>query len=221
MEDENFGGVNQRALEAEAPNVNNPRRRVPRRRWYKISHYKTTSNELFEDAILRHQIGLLRVAGTIRNDVIDLLNATEVDIRRRIRELGRTNLQRERLLQYIRTVRTEAWGEARTLMRENIREVARAEVAFADMATKSVVPVILATSIPTASRLREIVSSEPIRGVTLARWGRVLQRSDIERVESTIRQGLVEGVNNQELARRVAGSGPLRGQGWHHPTYKA
>ena len=40
-----------------------------------------TANEQFLDAMIRHQIGLLRVAGKTTNEIIAILDATEKDLR--------------------------------------------------------------------------------------------------------------------------------------------
>ena len=43
-----------------------------------------TANELWFDALVRHQVYLMRVSGSVRNDINDLLNATEKDMVDRI-----------------------------------------------------------------------------------------------------------------------------------------
>lgn len=51
-------------------------------------------NEMFFDALLRHQIGLLRLDGRIRNKLIRLLDATEKDIADKVKSrlLNHSNL---------------------------------------------------------------------------------------------------------------------------------
>ena len=45
-----------------------------------------TSNELFLDAVLRHQVGLSRVSNDIQKKAFRLLNNTEKDLRSEIRQ---------------------------------------------------------------------------------------------------------------------------------------
>ena len=80
------------------------------------------ANEEFLDAVIRHQIFLLRTSGSITNDIIKLLNATEKElankIRNDLRNIGpgltpRNKRTIKKLLKEIEAIRSPAWDEVR------------------------------------------------------------------------------------------------------------
>lgn len=179
-----------------------------------------TSTELFLDALIRHQIGLLRFAGGTRNTVFGLLDATEKDIRAAIRNRlrGKTGLETpaavrrlERLLQEIRQIRTTAWNQVDEALEQSLLELAAAEPGFVDRAFKTVLPVTVETQLPSAQRLRAIVRTFPFQGEVLREHLKRIRSRDLERIEGQIRIGLVQGESIPTISRRVVGSVALRG----------
>lgn len=180
-----------------------------------------TVNERFFDAMVRHQIGLLRLSGSIRKDVIELLNRTEADLRDKIvsRLSNVTGLETpanvrrmESLLKALRATRVEAWDQVTELWVRELRDLAKTEPEFVDGALKTVVPVTLDTVLPQASLLGAIVTSRPFEGKTLRAWARDIRRADLRRIEDQIRIGMVQGESAQAIARRVVGSVRMRGR---------
>ena len=183
---------------------------------------RTAQDELL-DAILRHQVGLLRVVGSIRNEVVSLLDETEADLRRtierRLRAFGpggpRTsaNLRRlARLFDDIRRIRTGAWESVTTVWLDRVAAVALAEPAFLDGIIKTVIPTTIETQLPTARQLRAIVNSRPFEGRTLRQWARSVRQEDIERIHRQIQIGLTQNEAPREIARRVVGRAQLNGR---------
>lgn len=173
-----------------------------------------TANVLWFDALVRHQIHLLRAAGSVRNDLIDLLNATERDIARQIRERLRgpqqptaaTMRRLAALSEGLRRIREGAWAEARPLMRRFAGDLAVSEARFFAGALQTVVPVTMDPVLPPAQRLRALVAERPFQGKLLAQHMRDLQRADVGRIDEQIRIGVVQGETGDQLARRVVGT---------------
>lgn len=184
-----------------------------------------TANDELLDAMLRHQIGLLRLSRSVSRDIVRLLNATERDLRDRIeRRLSRvTNSagvnvtrglalrQLEALERDIRSIRGSAFAETLSLWESELRNMVVAEAQFLDMALRTVSPTILDLTVPDGRRLRGLVTTDPFRGRVLRAWARGLEAGDRQRIMDQIRIGLVEGQPVRDIARRVVGTARLGG----------
>lgn len=177
----------------------------------------TTANERLFDAMVRHQVHLLRVSGSIRNRVHELLDATEADIARKIKEgvrpgLSPSNLKRAQLVgRQVRKIREQAWDEVDEVLRDSSLGLAASEAAFAASAVATVSPVVLDLVTPPAAQLRALVSSSPFEGKVLREWSASIRRADLGRIEDQIRIGVVQGETTPQIARRVVGTARLRG----------
>lgn len=166
-----------------------------------------TANEQWQDALLRHQIGLLRLNGTLRKQIIDLLNSVELELSDRIRRYPSITPARARVLErFVRDLRGEIMKESRGLLSAELRNIASAEVTFLSGALVTVAPVLLDPVLPTKDLLNSIVTSRPFEGRVLNRWMRDLERADRERIMDAIRIGMVQGDNTNAIARRVVGT---------------
>lgn len=178
-------------------------------------------NEEFFDALVRHQIGLMRLSGGIRNKVVELLNATEQDLADKIRsrlanatglDTPRAVQRMESLLKVLRATRVTAWNQIDELWVKEMLDLAQGEPRFIDGALKTVAPVVVDTVIPTTSTLRSIATTRPFQGRTLREWARSVRRADLQRIESQIKIGMVNGESGPQIARRIVGSARLRGR---------
>ena len=179
-----------------------------------------TFNEAFFDSVVRHQIGLLRLSGSIRDRIIALLDATERDMSDKVRSrlLGRRGLntpadviRMQRLIQVLRSTRITAWKQVTALWVEEMQRLAVAEPVFMDGLLKASFPVILDTVIPQTSFLKAIVTSKPFDGRTMKQWSSKIARDDLARIEQSIRMGMVQGETGPQIARRIVGTAALRG----------
>ncbi len=179
-----------------------------------------TYNEALFDLMVRHQIGVLRFSGSVRNQVWELLDATEADLRRLIVDrAARAGFETpgrlralERLLERLRETRLRGWEEATRVWFEQMRELARAEPVFFQKLLNSAIPVELATVLPPPERLRAIVGSQPFEGKTLKAWAESIKAADLARMEDQIRIGLVQGEGPRAIARRIVGTASLAGR---------
>jgi len=181
----------------------------------------SNANEAFFDAMVRHQIGLLRVSGRVRNRILELLDATEADmaetIRRRLQgvsgiERPATLRRLESLVKSIRAMRSEAWVKSAAAWREELLEIAKAEPEFIASALRTVSPVQLDLALPSAQLLTSIVTTRPFEGKVLKDWASNIRRVDLDRIEQQIRIGVTQGETGAAIARRIVGTAQQRGR---------
>lgn len=193
--------------------VLNPRRQLP--------EGLNTANAQYFDALIRHQIFLLRVSGSIRNEIYELLDATERDLRAQIRTRIRpgqgitrpVDVRRlEALLRALRATRLRSWDSVRARWVERLIEVANAEPEFLANALQTVSPVVINPNLPAPELLLAIVNERPFEGRILREWADDIQRADLQRIEDQIRIGLTQGESSANIARRVVGTASLRGR---------
>ena len=180
---------------------------------------ETYNQELF-DAIVRHQIGLLRFSAGVRNKVWRLLDATEKDLRAQIQALAGAagfdtpaRLRRfEKLIGLLRETRVGAWKKVRAEWFAEMRALATAEPDFVDRIVRGIVPVELSTVIPDAQHLRNLALATPFEGKVLQEWFADTRRADLSRIEAAVKIGLVQGETPPQIARRLVGTVALAGR---------
>lgn len=179
----------------------------------------TVNEELF-DALVRHQIYLLRLSGSIRNRIYAILDATEQDITDKIRSrlLGTDGLdtpasvrKMEALLASIRKTRLTAWSQVNEAWLEELQDLATNEPVLMAAITKTVAPVVLDLALPSVRTLKAIATATPFEGRTLKEWASSIAADDLRRIENSIRIGMVQGESSAAIARRVTGTAALRG----------
>ncbi|AAT69538.1 minor head protein-like [Alphaproteobacteria phage PhiJL001] len=172
-------------------------------------------NEEWLDAMIRHQIGLLRVSGRVRQRIFEILDATERDIADQIKRRlakGATTARLEALIKAVRALRSEAWKKSAEVWREEMLSVAREEPKFLSQALRTVSPVQLDLTLPAADLLQSIVTTRPFEGQTMRQWASNIRNSDLRRIERAIRIGVTQGEPTNAIARRVIGTVRQRGR---------
>lgn len=173
-----------------------------------------TANEKFFDALVRHQVGLMRLEPGIARQVNDLLNATEsAMVGEIVRRVGnsRSPLRVEQLLKAIRAIRNPAWVEAAQVWADSLDEISKDEAAFVWRAMVAASPSVIDPVLPTAGRLAQIAKSTPFEGRIMSDWANRQAAGDIARIEQAIKTGLTQGQSSLEIARRVVGSAATNG----------
>jgi SPP1 gp7 family putative phage head morphogenesis protein len=179
----------------------------------------TVNEELF-DALVRHQIYLLRLSGSIRNRIHRILDATEQDIKDKIiaRLAGADGLntpsavrRMEATLAAVRSIRLKAWDEVTETWLQELQDLATNEPILMAGVVKTVAPVVLDTVLPTPGLLKAIATSSPFEGRTLKEWASSIADEDLRRIQNAVRVGMVQGESSQQIARRVVGSAALKG----------
>ncbi len=180
-----------------------------------------TANELFFDAMIRHQIGLLSLAGSITNEILAILDATETGIKRRILDgvnsgAGYTSpagvRKLNKMLKDITAIRAAAWKSIAEILNREMLNLAVEESKTTDGILKTAMLVLFSTNLPTKQELQSIVKSMPFEGKTLKQWVKSLFNADIGRIVSQIKIGLTQGENAIKVATRVVGRSVNRGR---------
>lgn len=178
------------------------------------------ANEVLFDALVRHQIYLMRLSGSLRQEIQSILDATEQDISDKIRsrlsdasglKSVRELRRLEALLSIVRNIRRKAWEEVDKVWRERLTDLAKSEPEFMAAIVLTASPVLVETILPPAQTLKALVTKSPFEGRPLVEWARTIADDDIRRIESAIRVGLISGENGATIARRVVGSAALKG----------
>lgn len=179
--------------------------------------WKDDVNQQLFDAMLRHQIYLMRLSGSVRNATFDLLNKTERDIADKIASrlkahAGKDGLtpaavrQMEWLEKYIKSVRLGSWDQITGLWVKEMSDLAKSEVHTTAGIVNTVSPTILVLNLPDARQLSKIATSNPFEGRILRDWAKTMADHDVTRMLNAIRVGMVQGDPIDVIVRRVVGS---------------
>lgn len=172
-----------------------------------------TINDRWFDSLVRHQVFLLRVAGSIRNDSIITLDGTEpalagllltqldIDSRRNV----------DRIIRDVARIRMPAWNIISRQWDKDFKTLSVTEADFLSDTLKRVVPVIIAPKMPTTNRLTSLVETNTFQGLTLQGWADRTARADIERIQQQVRIGVQNGETNRQITNRVIGTVARRG----------
>ncbi len=177
-----------------------------------------TVNEQLLDALIRHQIGLMRLSGSIRNEIFDILDLTEDQLFQTItsrigQSTGLLSARRIKALEEaIQKIRGGAWDEVTDVWLREMHELAVDEPRYINQAVLATSPVVLQTVFPEAARLREIVNATPFEGRTLRQWARHIRNSDIQRITAEIKIGMIQGETGPQIARRIIGTAQFKGR---------
>ena len=179
-----------------------------------------SANEALFDALVRHQVYLLRFSGSLRNRIIELLNKVEADMAEKIRDRLRNSRGLETpaevrrldvLLGILRNLRLRSWAEVNATYVEELTRLVRQEPQTMRALIVTTSPVVVDIALPSAETLRAIVRSRPFEGKTMRQWAQTIQDEDIRRIENAVRVGMVQGETSDVIARRVVGSARLKG----------
>lgn len=179
-----------------------------------------TANEELYDALVRHQIYLLRYSGYVRNRMTTIINASEEELARRIRDKLRTmeglrkpvEWQRlESLQATLEAIRMKSWEEAGKFLTEEMVQLSYQEPIQISEVFKTILPVAVETVMPSARFLKQIALSRPFEGRILKEWADTMAADDVRRIHSAIQAGMVAGEDSATIARRVVGTGTLKG----------
>lgn len=179
-----------------------------------------TVNEEFFDALVRHQVLLMRLSAGLRKKVDGLLDATEADlvkeIKRRLKRstdglTPQTLRQLQLLERSIRATRLKAWSEVTDLWIKEMRDLAKAEPALVSGLIQTTAPVTLNLLLPPVERLTALVTHMPFEGKTMRQWAKGVREADLNRILQQIKIGVVQGEPTDQIARRIVGTVRARG----------
>lgn len=179
-----------------------------------------TANEEILDAVIRHQIFLLRYSGYVRNRMNTILNDTEEELARRIRDQLRntqgltTSVEWKRLqslLAALDAIRLKGWEKATKFLLEEMTDLAYEEPVILNKLYTTPIPVTVTTVLPSTEFLKAVALSRPFEGRLLKEWAATMEAEDLRRIHSAVQSGMVAGEDHATIARRVVGTSRLKG----------
>lgn len=181
----------------------------------------STANEDVKDALIRHQIYLLRFSAQVRNYITNLLDATEQDIASKIRDKLKAvkglntpaDVKRmQNLLQNVMTLRQSAWTASETYLFDQMKALAAAEPIFANGIYSTNSPVVIDLNLPSEVELIAAVDTQMIEGATITNWMQSMASEDLRRIVAAVQKGVVAGDSSSAIARSVLGTTTLDGR---------
>lgn len=183
-------------------------------------------NNRYQEALFRHATGIEGFEAFLVDELVQILNETEIDlmaqVRERLEQLGpgsrspsQNRLKRlESSLKRIKAIRTAAWIEINQELRKELRDLANVEVDFTREAFANALQLEeISLVAPAAPALRAATFDSPFRfnsrrSMPLANWMASLRQGDLNRLEQAIRIGFLEGEDIDSIVRRIRGTRP-------------
>jgi SPP1 gp7 family putative phage head morphogenesis protein len=171
-----------------------------------------TGNEKLEDAVTRHQIYILRVAGGQGNNIVETVEQTDDKVRGILeRNLRGTTGENDRktaivfsnLEKELAKAKGPAWDKAQANHTKDLNKLARNEAEFMGDAIDETIPVVVSHTMPAAQALRNVVTFGNYDGRTVKEWFDSLKLADFNRVMSTVRAGVVNGETIEQISKNV------------------
>ncbi len=179
------------------------------------------ANEALFDAMVRHQVYLMRLSGSIRNRINTILNRTEADLADKIiarlqgyqgKPRSVTEARMETLKRILANTRTKAWEEVNEAWAQELVDLSKAEPEHMAGMVATTAPVVVDTILPAPRLLRSIALSKPFQGRVLKEWADNVADEDIRRIHSEVQMGMTAGETPKQIARRVVGTARMKGQ---------
>ena len=177
-----------------------------------------TWNEALQDEIIEAQTDLMRLASATAEDLIEILDRTDAQIKSILLDLeingGVTAAQYaeiRRAQQQIAEMRAEAWGQLSIELTERVNQVAIASQDGVIAAIVTATDGNIRPSVVATSSLISISTSRPFEGRLLADWAEKLQSDDAARFSKSIQLGMVAGQGPAQIAREIYGDSGVAG----------
>jgi SPP1 gp7 family putative phage head morphogenesis protein len=181
------------------------------------------SNDDIQDALLAHQIELLRLSRGMADRIRGLLNRAEPELRARLKaRLDRiaalgwdpgpaTTKRMVKTAALIAGINRPTFQEINALVRQELVGLTIGESQFIAGVVQNELPVLFEPSLPSPKELRGIVFARPFQNRILRDWLATFEAGDRRRMMDQIRQGLVFGETPTQISRRIFGTRALGG----------
>jgi hypothetical protein len=164
-----------------------------------------TQSDIFQDLLIAHQVGVLRVAGGITRTVVSRMNQLQAVGAITALNFTRKQPAIERAIHELKKQRLASWNNAKDLINKEMVALALWEATWQSSSLKKV----LGSSrefLFSNEAASTLVSRTPIRGKTLNHWLDLLAGADAEQVATQIRIGLRESVSPSEITDAIRGT---------------
>lgn len=182
---------------------------------------KTPNDKILDGQVL-HAISIERYKTGQINKILALLNKAEADLEATIlRRLAKieergfdigkdTTARLNVLLAQIRDQRKALYESIGADLSESMISLAHQEADFQATLMNTAIAVDLEMQMPTAQRLRAIVTAQPMRGAILKSWAQTLATDDVKRISDAVKVGIVEGKTTDQIVRAITGTKKLK-----------
>lgn len=181
-----------------------------------------TSNEVLRDALLVHQVDLLRFSKGLASRIVAILSRTEPELARvlkqRLERIGpvttpgpsttRKLIITQRL---IKATLDPTWKTINELVRKELVGLAFGESVWIAQTLSEALPVVFGPKMPPPKQLRGIVFARPFQNRILRDWLGTYQLGDRRRMMDEIRTGLLFDETPTQIGRRIFGTRALGG----------
>lgn len=177
-----------------------------------------TANERIRDALVAHQVDVLRFSRGLSTRLVKLLDEFEPELRQTIKRrlenkrlLGgdpgaETTKRLERIAATYERILRPTWEKIRDTTRTELLQLAHLESAFVAGTAGATLPVIVNFKVPTLDEIKTIVTQTPIQGEHLQGWLEKWRANDRNRAIQQIRIGLLQNETPVEISRRIFGT---------------
>lgn len=169
-------------------------------------------NDVIRDLQIRHSVGIQRLSTDIVRKIVRLLNAADAEIVAKLLARGATlegsftSVRLKSLLEALRIINHDAHVLLGKELRQELRDLARYEVAFQCDLLSRVIPIAVDFVTPSAPMLDAIITSRPFQGALLKDTVRDLERGKFKLLSNVVRLGMVQGETTDQIVRRVRGT---------------
>lgn len=174
-----------------------------------------TANELYRDAVLRHQIGLRRYSAGLINRITRLLEQADAELtvllRNRLaafegKPIDFTGARWQALLADISAARATTMIAYREAADNDFRTLSQIEAQKELDLLTAAVPVEFSWATVSLTQLKAITDSRPFQGHLLKDWYSGLEVQDQQRLRAAIQMGMAQGEGVDQIVRRVIGT---------------
>lgn len=175
-------------------------------------------NEDLRDRAIRHAVAIARYGNGLSDKLVRLLNSADKEILAKlasglaeIDERGQFLSASARkhlasLLDEIRALNTAIYEQLSDALVSELGDFGAGEAEFQRKALVSSIGVDLSTKLPSAARMRAIITEVPMDGHLLKGWTDKMEQGRIDRITQALRTGMVQGETTDQLVRRIRGT---------------
>lgn len=183
-----------------------------------------TANEDYFDRLVSHQLGIERLKTGIANNLLELLAASDLNLKELI--AGRIALIEQRgpsfsanstrrldaLLKDVQALRRKLYGEIETSLDLQRVDFGEYEAEFNANIVAQVVPIEgYALALPSRDQIVAAAQANPIRGQFLNEWFQDTADAELRGLNRILKVGFFEGRSNDDIVRDIFGSANVPG----------
>jgi SPP1 gp7 family putative phage head morphogenesis protein len=175
-------------------------------------------NEDIQERAIRHALAINAYSRSLSDKIVRLLNGADKDlveklaarlvaIKERGYDTGPATTKRLRaLLDELKAINAAVYDDIETALTDELVDFSAAEAGFQKAALDSALGVELGTGVPSARRLKAIVTETPIQGTLLKPWIEGMADARVQRIEQQLRLGMAESETTDQLVARIRGT---------------